>query len=165
VEDFSAECPALFALYDQVIERARHRLERLSPEFLRRVNDAMGSASRALLLESEGRVLASAILLYTPRTVTFLLAGIDYERNREQHAYPNLVAAVVEEAIRVGAESLELGQTSYSLKARLGGVPERRWIYLRAARPIVHRALRRASPVLFPATSVPVRRVFRDHGP
>ncbi len=162
VEDFGEECDRIFALYEQVIDRARYRLERLNPSFFEKLNDGLGCRSRALLLECEGRLLASAVLLYGPRTVTFLLAGIDYELHREHAAYPNLVAAVVEEAIRVGAERLELGQTSYALKTRLGGVPDPRWIYVRSRNPLLHRMIRAASPALFPATRVASRRVFRS---
>jgi predicted N-acyltransferase len=164
VEDFSAETEPIFALYEQVIDRAEFRLERLNQTFLKRLNDNLGPQSRALLLEAEGRLLAVAVLLYTPRTLTFLLAGIDYEANREHRAYLNLVAAVVAEGIRVGAEILELGQTSYALKTRLGGRPDPRWIYLRARSPIAHHALRSTAPVLFPATRSPARRVFRKSG-
>jgi hypothetical protein len=164
VEDFSQETAPIFTLYEQVMDRAEFQLERLSQSFLNRLNENLGSQSRALLLEWEGRLLAAAVLLYTPRTVTFLLAGIDYEANREHRAYLNLVAAVVAEGIRVGAEVVELGQTSYALKTRLGGRPEPRWIYLRARSAIAHHALRSAAPVLFPATRVPGRRVFRTPG-
>ena len=164
VEDFSQETEPIFALYEQVIDRAEFRLERLNQTFLNKLNHNLGSQSRALLLEAEGRLLAVAVLLYTPRTLTFLLAGIDYEANREHRAYLNLVAAVVAEGIRVGAEILELGQTSYALKTRLGGRPDPRWIYLRARSSIAHHALRSTVPVLFPATRTPARRVFRKPG-
>jgi len=165
VEDFSEETAPIFALYEQVIDRAEFRLERLNLAFLKRLNANLGSETRALFLETrEGRCLAVAVLLYTPRTLTFLLAGIDYEANREHRAYLNLVAAVVAEGIRVGAEVLELGQTSYALKTRLGGRPDPRWIYLRARSPIAHHALRSTAAVLFPATRTPARRVFRKSG-
>jgi predicted N-acyltransferase len=160
VEDWAAECPGIHALYEQVMERAEFQLERLPLAFFERLNAEFGSGARALLLERDGRLEAAAILIYAPRVLTFLLAGIDYARNRADRAYQNLVAEVVAEAIRCGAARLELGQTSYALKSRLGGLPDPRWIYLRHRRGLTHQALRAASGLLFPAVPTPARRVF-----
>jgi Acetyltransferase (GNAT) domain len=162
VEDYSKEIGSIYALYEQVMDRAEFQLERLNLEFLKRLKRNLGPQSRALLLEAEDRLLAAALLLYTPQTLTFLLAGIDYEVNWEYRSYLNLVAAVVAEGIRVRAERLELGQTSYALKTRLGGTTDPRWIYLRARSPVAHGVLGAVHSMLFPATRSPERHVFRE---
>jgi len=160
VDDLAPECGRIHALYEQVMDRAEHRLERLPRAFFERLAAEMGPAARALLLHSDGRLEAAAVLLHAGDTLTFLLAGIDYAHNREHVAYPNLVLEVVAEAIRCGATRIELGQTSYALKTRLGGVPDPRWIFLRHRGEKRRRIMRAAAPLLFPQTSVPVRRVF-----
>ena len=161
VADFGPECRRLFALYEQVMDRAPVQLERLNLAFFERLA-ALGPESRALLLERDGALLAGAVLLRAGDVETFLLAGIDYERNRECHAYLNLVLAVVEEAIRSGARRLRLGQTSERLKTRLGGEEEGRVVFLRYRHPWGHRLLRATQRALFPRRAVPARRVFRE---
>ncbi len=164
-EDFAAECPRIHALYEQVMDRAEHQLERLPLGFFERLAAEMGPDASALLLRHEGRLEAAAVLLHSGRTLTFLIAGIDYSHHRADLAYPNLVLEVVAEAIRRGATRVELGQTSYALKTRLGGVPEPRWIHLRHRGARRHGLLRAAAPVLFPETRVPARRVFAREVP
>ena len=155
-----ANPPELHRLYSQVMDRAEYQLERLGPEFF----EALGRnlpETEAILVEHEGRLLAHAILAHGRTRSHFLLTGIDYARNREHHAYLNVVLEVVARCLERGAQSVELGQTSWALKARLGAVATRRHLFFRHANPILHRALRAARPVFFPEYSVPERRVFR----
>jgi len=160
LDEYGPECVRMHALYDQVLDRAEYRLERLPLAFFERLAAEMGGESRALLLRHDGRLEAAAVLLHSGRTLTFLLAGLDYAHHREHLAYPNLVTEVVAEAIRVGATRIELGQTSYALKTRLGGVPEPRWIHLRHRGERRNDLLRTAAPALFPQARVPERHVF-----
>src|SRR5262249_34058365 len=142
VEDFGPWCPQIFDLYEQVMERAPYQLEHLNLPFLQRLNEAFGAQAQALLVEREGRLLAAAILLSSPRVLTFLIAGIDYALNREHGAYLNLVSEVVAEAIRAGSPLLELGQTSYQLKGRMGAFTEPRHLFIRHSSPFWHSVMR-----------------------
>lgn len=161
VTDFGPDCGAIYRLYEQVMDRAQFQLERLNLAFFEELNARLGEKSGAILLERDGRLVAAAVLLFAPHLVTFLLAGIDETENRECAAYPNLVTAVVAEAIRRGATQLEMGQTSYDLKLRLGAVPSDRDIYLRSPDRVSHALLRLGAPILFPVTRPPVRRALR----
>jgi predicted N-acyltransferase len=161
VEDFDEWCPRLFALYEQVMDRAEYRLERLNLSFFRNLNARLPGEARALLLERQGALVAAAILLKGPRLFTFLLAGIDYARQRACQGYPNLVLEVVAEAIRSGAQRLELGQTSYALKGRLGGSTVPRSLYLRCCSRLGQAVLRSSRGLLFPERGEQPRRVFR----
>ncbi|HEU4335039.1 MAG TPA: hypothetical protein VFT32_11135 [Candidatus Eisenbacteria bacterium] len=160
VDDWSGDVGRIHRLYEEVMDRAEYQLERLPIAFFERLRVEFGPDARVLFLERDGDLEAAAVLLYGPRALTFLLAGIDYARNEKDRAYQNLVAEVVAEAIRRGAARVELGQTSYALKARLGAVTEPRWLYLRHRRAFRHELLRRGAPLLFPDTSVPARHVF-----
>jgi hypothetical protein len=164
LDRFSREGKAIFALYGQVIQRARFRLETLNSSFLHRLDTELGDQSRAIFLERGGRPLAVAILLRTPKVVTFLLAGLDYSADRAWQVYPNLVLEVVAEAIRSGASRLEMGQTSYPLKSRLGAIEVPRFLFLRHRHPLGHLLLRRSARLLFPRQEYPRRRVFHADG-
>jgi predicted N-acyltransferase len=164
VPAWEPEAARIFPLYEQVMDRAPFQLERLNLAFLRHLAAGLGDRTSALLVERDGALLAAAVLLHAPGALTFLLAGIDYAHHRQSQAYVTLLAEVVAEAIRRGARRLDLGQTGYDLKQRLGAEPGARWIYVKGARPAVHLALRAASRALFPAFAPPPRRVFRDDG-
>jgi hypothetical protein len=161
-DSFAAEGDVIHALYTQVIERAPHRLETLNRAFIDRLDTDLGPQSRAVFLERHGRPLAVAVMLFAGRTATFLLAGLDYGADREWQVYPNLVLEVVAEAIRSGASRLELGQTSYALKGRLGAAVVPRFLYLHHRHPLAHLLLRGSAGLLFPQHEYPVRRVFRN---
>ncbi|MBA4157724.1 MAG: GNAT family N-acetyltransferase [Gemmatimonadetes bacterium] len=161
VEDFGAEVPRIFPLYEQVMAHAEFQLERLNLQFFARLNENLPRESSAILVEREGELLAAAILLRSPGAVTFLLAGLDYGRHRELQSYPQLVTEVVAEAIRSGAGALEMGQTSYALKQRLGAQPSARHLFFRHRQPVMHRLFHMAGGALFPELALPARQVFR----
>ena len=164
VRCFEEVCPhaeTLFRLYEQVIDRAAHRLERLNLAFFENLGRNFAGQCHVILLERRDRPLASAILLRTPHVVTFLLAGLDYETHRQYHTYQNLLIEVVREAIRLGARRLEMGQTSYALKGRMGAEPVPRHLYYRYRRSLGHFLFRKTSEWLFPQIDVPRRHVFQ----
>lgn len=156
---------AIFRLYEQVMDRAEFQLERLNPRFFQGLAGTLGGDCRAILAERDGEVVAAAILLRGGTRLAFLLAGIDYGSNRTAGAYISLVGEIVAEAIRERADYLELGQTSYPLKTRLGAEEVPRDLYLRGTTPRFHRMLRAAAPLLFPTRAPTRRRVFRQEAP
>ncbi|MGH7447581.1 MAG: GNAT family N-acetyltransferase, partial [Longimicrobiales bacterium] len=162
VDDYTPDCARIFALYEQVIDRAEFRLERLNLAFFQNLAVYLPGRTSAILVEHDDRLVAAAILLRTPNVLTFFMAGIDYQRNRGCSAYLNLVLEVVAEAIGTGARAVELGQTSAALKSRLGARAEPRHLYFRCPSAFGHAAFRSTSSVLFPRRLPPARRVFRS---
>ncbi len=160
LDDFSAQSDVIFGLYEQVIDRAEHRLERLNRAFIEQLARNFQGQSRAIVVERLGEPLAVAILLLSPSVMTFLLAGIDYRLNREYQAYPNLIVEVVAEAIRSGASRLEMGQTSYAIKSRMGAEQVPRCLFVRHRSTVGNFLLRSASGLLFAKQEYPNRRVF-----
>jgi hypothetical protein len=64
--------------------------------------------------------------------------------------------------MRHGVTELDLGQTSYALKGRLGAALSGRWLFLKDRGVLRHALLRAGSGLLFPAVRVTPRRVFRS---
>jgi len=159
--DFESEIPAIFSLYEQVIDRAEHRLERLNESFFAGLNKNLGLNSRAIVIDIDSEPVAAAVVLNSGSSAFYLLAGINYEKNWVCQGYPNLVTEVLRDVIHSGAKRLEMGQTSYYLKSRLGAVESPRWLFLRYRTRSIHMLLKAASGVLFPATKYPIRRVFK----
>ncbi len=161
VTAWEAEAARIFPLYEQVMDRAPFQLERLNLAFFEHLAADLGGETSALLVERDGALLAAAILLHAPGASTFLLAGIDYAHHPRSQAYSTLVVELVAEAIRRGASRLELGQTTYDLKGRLGAATSARSLCVRCPNRALHLALRAGSRALFPRTSPRPRRVFK----
>jgi len=160
--EFSQDCNQIYRLYSNVMERAEHKLEHLNQAFIEGLNQNFGNDSRAILIEKEGRLLGAAIVLSTPQVSTFLLTGVDYDADPGLLVYPNLVTEVVADAIRSTSSRLDLGQTSYALKSRLGASLSPRTIFLKHRTPRYHRLLQNFSGFLFQELKVPKRRVFHS---
>ena len=150
-----------YGLYRDVIGRARFALETLPPAFFDALAGLPSPPLRSVVVRLGQRVVANAILLWDAPVCHFLLAGLDYERSRRGHVYQNLLIGVIEAAIALGATRLEMGQTSYPMKSRLGARMTPRHIWIRHRSPVGHELLERFASYLFPATATPERRVFR----
>jgi hypothetical protein len=164
VDRWHGECPRIFALYEQVMARAEFQLERLNLAFFERLSAEFADCSSAILIRRGDQTLAAAVLLHGPRLTTFLLVGIDYERSRAAPVYPLLVSETVRDAIGRGACALEMGQTSYALKQRLGATTSRRHLFVRFRGALGRPLFRSASGLLFPEVVPIPRRVFAGGG-
>lgn len=162
--DFRAECDVVYGMYAEVMQRARHRLEHLTPAFLANLNRNLPGEARLILVERGAQPLGAAVVLERPGTLTFLLVGLDYDANRPAHVYFNLMIEIIREAVRRGVQTLELGQTSYLTKTRWGGELSPLWVYVRHRNRVADRLLRSTAGLLFPVVRAPVRRVWRAAG-
>jgi hypothetical protein len=160
-DDWLADCPRIFGLYEQVMDRAPFQLERLNLAFFEQLATRLKGETKAILIERDGAAVAAAVMLFSPRLASWLLAGIDYGENRCCQAYLNVVAEVVRAAIASGAPALEMGQTSYDLKGRMGAVAAPRALLLRYRSRLGHALLRASCGFLFPVPHIRARRVFR----
>lgn len=165
VDNFTPFIPRMHELYVRVMDRAEYQLERLNVRFFEKLSEHLRASIHAVLIEKKDTSLAFALMLNSPGMATFLLAGYDERLPESAQLYPNLVLAVVADSIASGATHLEMGQTSYALKTRLGAEPEPRTMYLRYRSPLKHRMLKAAAPLLFPRVKVLPRRVFRNQDP
>jgi hypothetical protein len=148
-------------LYGQVMARAPNRLEVLPEVFFQLLAQEFQGSLHSIVGRLEGEPIAIAILLWQPPVCHFLLVGLDYAHLESTHVYPNLVAEVLRRAQTLGATQVELGQTSYALKGRLGGLTTPRHFWLKHLGGVQHALLARASPWLFPPALVRARRVFK----
>ena len=152
-----------FELYERVMDRAEYQMERLNRDFIRELRCAFGERASLITVERDrGEVLACAIMLHGVRRSTFLLAGIRYSDPDGLLAYRRVVLETVASALRRGAHTLEMGQTSYGTKVRLGAETTRRYLYLRHLQPVAHQTLEGLGETLFPERTIPPHHVFRS---
>ncbi len=162
VEDFDLHCADIFRLYGEVMDRAEFQLERLNLPFFRLLNRYLPNQAKAILASLDEKLVAFALVLDAGGKSSFLLAGVDYELNRECDAYLNVVTEVVAHAIAQASNCVEMGQASYTIKRRLGAECVPRYVYIRHRTHWTHELLRRGRKVFFPTREYPRRRVFRN---
>jgi len=162
LDDMSPVLDQVFNLYGKVMDRAEHRLEVLNRKFFQLLNKYLRSEIRVLLVQKGDKILSCGLLLCGLETVTFLIAGIDYDWNRQTLSYVNLLQEILRHSLHRKAKQLHLGQTSYYLKRRLGARTEPLYIYMRHRNRNFNRVLQAMSPWLFPKKEFRPLKVFRQ---
>jgi hypothetical protein len=151
-----------YDLYREVMHRAKTKLERLNAAFFENFYKNMGDDFDLLAMMNGREILSVALLTVQGKTMTFLLTGIDYSKRDAYDTYCNLLNGIIVRAMQRGCDRLDLGQTSYRLKQRLGGECIPQFFYLRAESRLAHFFLKALRFVIFPEIKTPNRRVFRE---
>jgi predicted N-acyltransferase len=148
-------------LYLQVMQRASVKLEVLNRRFFERLAEIMPQDLALLCLQSKDGVQGAALLGRNGPRLNFLLVGFDYNHRDQYQTYFNLLNGIIAYGIEERFESIDLGQTTYQIKQRLGGRAEPVYFYLRCLSPVIHFLLRCCRRVLFPPTRLTRRHVLR----
>ena len=152
---------AFFELYTSIMSRAEVKLETLNQAFFIGFFAKMGIKVKAIRLWAKGKSQGMVVIAHTNRTLTWIWAGKDTAKNEEFDNYFNLVAAIVQYAIEHGCTTINLGQTAYYTKQRMGGSAQPLSLYFRSYKPFKHLLLKSLSSVIFPLNILPVLKVFK----
>ena len=121
VEDFDELATTLHQQWMVVHENAKEfQREVLTPEFYRHYARIMGSRSKALLFYRHGKMVGHALLMVDGDMLRWLYVGRDVPANDNLYLY--IAQKVVETAIQLGVQRLEMGLTTYPIKQDLGAV-------------------------------------------
>ncbi len=162
VDDFTDIAEEAYALYENVLAKADHVFEKLTPDFFRalaRFDQARLCTAR---LRETGRLVGIELLLEGDTVLQDLYTGLDYSLNADYRLYFNLLYPVIGYAGERRMKTLSLGQTSYTFKARLGVQPYPLFLYVKHRNGIIHRILSSFQTSLFPETETQTFHVFRD---
>lgn len=119
VENFADLAETLHAQWMIVHDSAKEfQREVLTPEFYRRFSQEMGDKAKALLFYRQGELTGHALLLQDHGELRWLYVGREVAGNDGLYLY--VAQKVVETAILLGAERLEMGLTTYPVKQDLG---------------------------------------------
>jgi hypothetical protein len=122
----------LYALYEQVHEDSRIRLEKLGIEYFR------SDAWKIFVYELEGEPLGFIQLYENGDELVFEFIGMDYRHNRAYSVYANLLLKIMEYGIEGGFRTIELGQTTEEMKLRLGAGYQTLYALLRHSSPLLN---------------------------
>jgi predicted N-acyltransferase len=134
-------------LYIKVHERSRIQFERLDISYF--VSTA--PISQYVLAYLDGQVVGFVQTLQKDKRMVAQYIGIDASHNRSHGIYFALAIRVVDLAIELECEQLELGETHYEFKKALGCVLQETSVYFKHRNPWLHRLMSLFSFVFEPS--------------
>ncbi|WP_141621050.1 GNAT family N-acetyltransferase [Myxococcus sp. AB036A] len=163
VSDFSRYAAQMHPLYLQVLNRSKIRFETLSVDFFAQLPRRLGDRVFALLCFKGEQLVSFELFLKDAEWVHPIYLGLDYSLRDEGALYFNSIYKIVEVLESQGKSVVQLGQTSYAVKASIGAVVDRLYLAVHHTHPVLDQLLKRFGAELFPPTPLPrSQRVFRD---
>lgn len=119
VDDFASLADTLCAQWMVVHEQAdEFQREVLTPLFYREYSHRLGTNSKALLFYKSNQLIGHALLLLDGKMLRWLYFGRTRAANDSLYLY--VAHSVIETAIKLDVEVLEMGLTTYPIKLDLG---------------------------------------------
>lgn len=140
----------IYELYENVIENAQFRLEKLPMQFFINVNKYFKEDSQLILLKKNNKIIGMSLMMHSPNIAKSMFVGFDYKLNRENDIYFNLFIENVRQSIEKKKKVLDFGQTSYYVKARLGAEPKSLYVYVQHLNTFWNTIIKMFIPFLFP---------------
>lgn len=152
--------PEMHSLYEAVVQRARVRLETLTPVFFENLGRQCGQRARIIHFSRKGKTIGWVALLLDGDEAYDLFHGIDYFENAELDLYFNQLAETIRFAIQRSIRRLHLGQSTATAKTRFGAIRRPLWIAIHNRHRALNAMVRHSRRVLFPEEPAISRRVF-----
>lgn len=137
----------IFELYGQTHERALVVFGRLTPEYFHRTSER----SLYTLAFSGDQLVGFAQILVKGEAAVANFMGMDYRVNEALGLYFAIVIHIMDLAGQLGLKTVDLGETSYTFKRKVGCDVEPTWIYYRHRNPVMNWLLRRLAWILAPS--------------
>lgn len=137
IEDFADLADELCRQWHVVHERANEfQREVLTPDFYRGLSSSMAGAAKVLRFFQADVFVGHALLLHDRDTLRWLYFGRSVPINNSLYLY--VVQAVIETAIQLQANRLEMGLTTYPIKQDVGARLEPIRFAIRCPWPVIN---------------------------
>jgi predicted N-acyltransferase len=161
-EAIDAYSPTLHMLYEEVVRRAKHRLEVLPREFFIELAARFPTELVLTTISHESRVVAFAWSHRQAKVHRNLFVGIDYTMNDQTDAYFNLMIEDIAFAMSNSVDEILMGQSADEFKSRLGCTADPRYLLIKVTNPILRWLFHRfEASFLPPSDEAPHRDVFK----
>ena len=138
---------SIYELYSATHARAKTTFGKLTKDFF-----LMSSPiSVYILLFSEERLIGFAQIMRKADSAVASFMGMDYSVNEQVGLYFLIVMRIMDAAEGLGLKTIELGETSYTFKKRIGASLAPTWIYYRHQNWIANWVLGKLAPLLEPS--------------
>jgi hypothetical protein len=162
IENFSHIATEIHKLYEAVLERSKTKFEVLTPQFFSELSERLGPNALILLARRKNEAIAFGLLILGGSKANLLYVGLDYSCRDETASYYNIFYRAIEVAEARGCNEISVGQTTYESKAALGATFFQLKLGLAPLTPLARLLISRFTPLLFPVTETPDRRVFKN---
>lgn len=159
--DLEPEAARLHELYMAVHEQAGMRLFTLPQEYFPALAETAGANMLCSVIRREGQILGFIITLKEGTGGLGYHIGYDKQAARDLPLYLRLLHASIDDACRLGCDSLSLGRTALEPKARLGAQPEPLTVWMRHRQPVMNMLVKRVLGMV-PHEEAPERNPFKN---
>jgi hypothetical protein len=153
----------IYPLYLQVYARSKQRFEKLTPEFLSALGQAMPDKSRFFVWRQLGKIVAFNLCMVQGDTIYSEYIGLDYTVALDLHLYFVAVRDVITWAIAHGYRSYCSSGLSYEPKYHLRHRLDPIDLYVRHTSDVTNAVLRRLLPWLEPTHNDPILQRFDNY--
>ncbi len=129
VDDVYDEIIALYRATRDNRKASYESFDDVSESYFREVMKESGGKARVMLCRLDGRLVGFCFILVDSDRVDGKLLGLDYSISRELNLYFFMIMTVIKYCIDNRIPELQLGQTAYTVKLRLGCKLRRSWVY------------------------------------
>lgn len=162
LNDFSDVAEEAWHLYNNVLSKAEYIFESLTPEFFKEFAKYEQSRLVTARDRKTGKLIGIELLMCGETVIQDLYTGVDYSFDPSQKLYFNLIYPVIGYAGEQRFQTLSMGQTAYTFKARLGVKPYPLFIYIKHRNSFLHRIISLTKNALFPEKDTFTYKVFRS---
>lgn len=122
----------MFALYEQIFERAKFKLIKLPADYFSAVKRIFDERFIVKGYFNEGKLLAFATSFVMPDgSLEAHYIGLDYSFNNELCLYQNILLGLISEGIQRHCVRVNLGRTAAEIKTTVGAKPEDLLCYIK----------------------------------
>lgn len=148
--DFAKYGKDMERLYLNVLSKSKDKFETLTADYFKNASDMPGEMSKAILVFDKDILIAFELVLCEGQKITPLYVGIDYSYNDEFMIYFNMLYQIVKFGIENHCEMIEIGQTCYYPKMKIGAVIEDMYMYIRFRNILLDKIVAMLLPSMFP---------------
>lgn len=148
--DFFRYSDKICELYRNVYKKAEAKFEKLTARFFYNINKNLDKNTKAILVWKDQKIIAFELILEWGQFLTPLYVGIDYEFNDQYKLYFNMLYQIIKLGIESGKKTIEIGQTCYYPKLKLGARYGNLFMYIKFRNNFVNFILKPFMFFIFP---------------
>ena len=118
-DNFNSE---MYRLYENVYEKTDLKINKAEPGFFK------SRYSRIISINTGDKCIGFVQLIENGQELVFSLVGLDYSYNGKYNLYVRLLLEVIRYGVEKGFKVIDLGQTTYDAKRKLGSEIEKLYI-------------------------------------
>lgn len=149
---------ALYDLYDAVYEKSEYPLAKNDMVFFEQFP---GMIEQFYVGE---KPIGFCQYYIAEETLYFMFCGIDYESLATYDTYLNMLLIIIQKGIEAGVKIIDLGQTTETIKQKLGGTLKPMYICHFHRNRIIRSLMKRAMPLLGYTAPMTRYHVFKNKG-